>query len=57
MALQNSIFTPRWIKSTAAYTSATIFTYLYIKKMLKEEYLVDLALEYSPNFGINLSCP
>lgn len=44
MAFQRSTFQPRWIKAAAAYSFASMATYRSLKGILKEEYLVDLAL-------------
>lgn len=57
MAFQRSVFQPRWIKAAAAYTFAAVATYNSFKGILKEEFLVDLALEYRPNFDKSLTCP
>lgn len=57
MAMANSVFGLRWIKSVMAYTFAGVVTYHSSKKILQEEYLVDLALEYKYNFDKGLNCP
>ena len=41
----------------AAYTFTGIITYNAIQTIFKEEYLVDLALEYKYNFNKTLKCP
>lgn len=56
MAFENSIFRPRWIKSMAAYSTAALVTYNTVGGIMKEEYLVDLALEYKYNFNSSLTC-
>lgn len=56
MAFENSLFKPRWIKSMFAYSVATAITYNSLKVIMKEEYLVDLALEYRYNFNKSLTC-
>ena len=56
MAFEKSIFKPRWLKSMSAYSFATIVTYNSIKKIMKEEYLLDLALEYKYNFNKSITC-
>lgn len=44
LALEGSAFSSRWIKSVLAYSTATLITYQSLSGILKEEYLVDLAL-------------
>ncbi len=56
MALQNSVFSPRWVKSMFAYSLAGIITYNAVNRVMKEEYLVDLAFEYRYNFNKALTC-
>ena len=57
MAMQNSVFGLRWIKSVLAYSFAGVITYYSSKKILHEEFLVDRAMEYKYNFDKTLSCP
>jgi hypothetical protein len=56
MALHKSAFSPRWLKSVAAYSAAGVITYQAVSRIMKEEYLVDLALEYRYNFDRSLTC-
>lgn len=56
MALQRSPFSSRWIKSVFAYSAASVVTYNAVSRIMKEEYLVDLAFEYRPNFDSKLTC-
>jgi hypothetical protein len=56
MALQRSPFSSRWIKSVFAYSTASVVTYKAVSRIMKEEYLVDLAFEYRPNFDSKLTC-
>ena len=44
MILEKSLFKPRWVKSVFAYSIASVATYMSLGGILKEEYLVDLAL-------------
>jgi hypothetical protein len=44
LAFQNSLFRPRWLKSMAAYSLSGVFIYNGLGRVMKEEYLVDLAL-------------
>lgn len=44
LALEGSAFSSRWIKSVIAYTTASVIAYQALSGILKEEYLVDLAL-------------
>lgn len=43
MALQDSLFSARWVKSAIAYSFASFGTYHAVNKIMKEDYLVDLA--------------
>lgn len=56
MALQRSPFSSRWLKSLFAYSVATTATYNAVSRIMREEYLVDLAFEYRYNFEKGLTC-
>jgi hypothetical protein len=56
MALERSVFSPRWVKSLASYSIAGVTTYTAVGRIMREEYLVDLAFEYRYNFKKNLTC-
>lgn len=56
MAFQDGIFSSRWIKSLLAYSTVGYISYHSVNKILKEEYLVDLALEYRYCFDKSLTC-
>jgi hypothetical protein len=56
MALQSSPFSSRWLKSLFAYSVATTATYKAVTRIMREEYLVDLAFEYRYNFEKGLTC-
>ena len=56
MALQRSAFSSRWLKSLFAYSTAGVMTYQAVSRIMKEEYLVDLAFEYRYNFERGLTC-
>jgi hypothetical protein len=56
MATRGGVFSARWIKSALAYSLTGAVTYKAANTILKEDYLVDLAFEYRPNFDTSLTC-
>lgn len=56
MAFKNSSISLRWLQSFFAYSLSATATYQAVKTLIREEYLVDLALEYRYNFDKKLSC-